>query len=651
MKLLAPAGNLESLKVAVYHGADEVYLGINQFNARNNIDGFTLDSLKEAVLFAHAYNVKVLLAVNILFSNEEMQSALDLIVDAFNLGVDAFIVQDIGLISLLYKNFPEIPVHASTQMGIHNLEGVREIEKLGVKRVVLARETPLSEIKRIKENSNIEIEYFVHGALCVCFSGNCYLSSYYHDASGNRGRCKQLCRLPYTLKLGDKTIKKGYLLSAKDFNLINRLSDLKKAGVNVLKIEGRAKRPEYVGAVVKEYRKALNGIEFNSQNLDLAFNRGFSNGYFDGNDKIISNIQNHIGIEIGKVLSVKLGNKFNEVLISSNYEIAPKSTIKIFDNDVEKNTISLYDIKKIGNNYLFTTTQKVEKGNLVRLILDYKKEADILSFNRKTPLNFDLDISVNRPIKATFNGVEVVGDILEDAKSRPLSKEEIIENFSKNGLYIPNITFKNFDKVFIQKSKLNEFRRAFYGKIEEYIFSNHSKNLSKIKLDKQTLDSSFNVPNSVSIYSPNEYILSDINKFVLDSKKQGKSPYLDLPNFATEVDIKILKNIVEKTGVGIVVNNLYALSFDAEKIIGAQLNVYNNYSARYFNKPCFSAESNVGTKCRASLMTLIHCPIKSHVGGDCKNCQYKDGFTYHFDDGKKMQLIRKKVSNCIFYLI
>ena len=256
MKILSPAGEMESLKMAVYNGADEVYLGVKGFNARN-IEGFDLETLKQAVDFAHIYRVRVFLTVNILFNNDEIQDALDLIVDAYNLGVDAFIIQDIGLASLMQKYYPQIEIHASTQMGIHNLEGVKFVESLGFKRVVLARETPIEEIKRIRDNSNIEIEYFVHGALCVSFSGNCYLSSYLFDASGNRGKCKQLCRLPYRLKYEDEVLKYGYLLSAKDFNMLDKLEDLEKAGVNSLKIEGRARRPYYVGVATKMYADAI----------------------------------------------------------------------------------------------------------------------------------------------------------------------------------------------------------------------------------------------------------------------------------------------------------------------------------------------------------------------------------------------------------
>ena len=250
MKLLSPAGDMESLKMAVLNGADEVYLGVKDFNARN-IEGFSLETLKQAVDFAHIYGVKVHLAVNILFTNDEMQNALNLVVDAYNLGVDAFIVQDLGLAYLLNQNYPQIELHASTQMGLHNLEGVEQALKFGFKRVVLARETPLDEIARIKQNTDVEIEYFAQGALCVSFSGNCYMSSYVLNASGNRGKCKQLCRLPYDLRFNNRAVATGYLLSAKDFNMIGRLDDLAKAGVTAIKIEGRARRPYYVGVATR----------------------------------------------------------------------------------------------------------------------------------------------------------------------------------------------------------------------------------------------------------------------------------------------------------------------------------------------------------------------------------------------------------------
>lgn len=333
MKLLAPAGDMDSLKMAIFNGADEVYLGVKNFNARN-IEGFNLESLKEAVEFVHLYNARIFLAVNILFTDEEMQSAVDLVVDAYNLGVDAFIVQDIGLINILHTLYPEVELHASTQMGIHNLEGVRVVESLGVKRVVLARETPLEEIKRIKSNSKVEIEYFCQGALCVSFSGNCYMSSYLCDASGNRGKCKQLCRLPYDFLHNGEVKKSGYLLSCKDINMLAKLQELESVGVDSLKIEGRARRPYYVAIATRVYRKALDG-EKTKNDLPLAFNRGYTAGYFDGNSGIISNLQNHIGVEIGCVQKVNLGKKFNEVFISSKQKFSPKSILKFYRDGKE----------------------------------------------------------------------------------------------------------------------------------------------------------------------------------------------------------------------------------------------------------------------------------------------------------------------------
>ena len=269
MKILSPAGNFESLKMAVYNGADEVYLGISDFNARNNIEGFTIDTLKDAVNFAHIYNVKVHLAINILFSNSELGDAIEVVGKALNMGVDAFIVQDLGLISLINRLYPMADVHLSTQMAIHNLEGILALKKYKFSRVVLARETPLEEIKRIKKFSDVEIEYFAQGALCVSFSGNCYLSSYIQSASGNRGKCKQLCRLPYTFYKGDKKLKKGYLLSAKDFCMIDRLKDLKDAGVDAIKIEGRAKSFYYVASVTAAYRQAIDAYVKNPDDFLL----------------------------------------------------------------------------------------------------------------------------------------------------------------------------------------------------------------------------------------------------------------------------------------------------------------------------------------------------------------------------------------------
>lgn len=666
MKLLSPAGNFESLKTAIYNGAEEVYLGVNEFNARNNIDGFTLSTLPEAVNFAHIYGVRVFLALNILFTDSELQSALDLVAEAYNIGVDAFIVQDLGLAKLISENYPQVELHASTQMGIHNLEGVNEIEKYGFTRVVLARETPLSEIKRIRDNSNIEIEYFVHGALCVSFSGNCYLSSYLSSASGNRGRCKQLCRLPYKLNFNGKTVKKGYLLSAKDFNMIERLTDLEKAGVTSFKIEGRARRPYYVGAVTREYRKALDGISPNKRTLELAFNREFTEGYFNGNGKIISLIQNHIGIDAGVVKKVNLGKKFNEVYVNSPIKLNAKSVLKFIGTEGEFATLSAFDIKEVSQNeYLLTTTHKIREGLKVRLISDVKEEEQFLLEVSKRKIEINLFIKANEQIKAhlKLNGNEAIieGVVLQKPQNRPLDKIEIENCFNKSEYFYPEITYSVFEEVFCVKSALNEFRRAVYQKAEELLTKSHKDKLSKTVIDipkEINLLTDFSIvegkefieDNKTVIYSPEVYDIETIEKFVLSCKEKGVKPYLFAPNFTLKEDIELLKKIVAKTGIGVCANNYYALSLSNDVIIGGGLNVYNSLTAKVFDKPVILAENGAGEATPFAYMTLRHCPIKTHIGGTCKDCKYKEGYSLAMDGGKQLKLKRKKLTDCTFYL-
>ena len=664
MKLLSPAGDFESLKMAVFYGADEVYLGVKDFNARN-IEGFSLTSLREAVDFAHVYGVKVHLAVNILFSNSELQSALDLVVDAYNLGVDAFIIQDLGLASLISKNYPEICIHASTQMGFHNLEGVQFAKKLGFSRVVLSRETPLEEIKRIKQNCDIEIEYFAQGALCVSFSGNCYLSSYLCGASGNRGKCKQLCRLPYKFFEGNKKLAEGYLLSAKDFCMADRLQELKDAGVDAIKIEGRARRPYYVAVATREYRHALDGKPADLSELKLAYNRDFTPGYFDGNGNIISNYKNHIGVQIGKITKVVRGKNFNEIFISSRQKIAPKSTIKTFDGFVEKNTLTLFDIKEVGKNlYRATTTQNVENGLDVNLIIDASKN-DVENFTRKIKINLKIQAVAGKNLRAEFvlnNKTYIVeGDKCEEAQNQPLNQDEIINNFSKNPYFSPRL-FIESNNAFVPKQKLNEFRRNVYEKIYEIKTKNNIDKLSKIKIDTSVLtkgfddfeitqNSSGNNHNKNVIYSPEIYDVLDVEKFVENCNKQNKIPYLDTPIFALKKDIEILKNIIEKTHINIVANNYYALAFKTQIVAGWGLNVFNNISANVLGVPTVGAECEVFPKMQAPFMTLRHCPMKSNMGANCSNCPYHEGFSYQMENGKKLFLKRKKLCSCIFYLV
>jgi len=680
MRLLSPAGDMDSLKQAVYNGADEVYLGVNNFNARNNIAGFTLESLREAVNFAHAYKVKVLLAVNILFPDDELQAALDVVCDAHNMGVDAFIVQDIGLAALIKKHYPSLELHASTQMAIHNLEGVLILERLGFKRVVLARETGLDEIKRIKQNSKIELEYFVHGALCVSFSGNCYLSSYECDASGNRGRCKQLCRLKYKLEYKPdnakiaKTAASGYLLSTKDIKLLDELTKLENAGVFVLKIEGRARRPFYVAAVTELYRKALDCkiiTKEDEDNILIAFNRGFTPAYFSDN-KVLAGTSASKGLFIGKVEKVNPGKKFSEVWIKTKYPIMPKSGLKFFRSGIETSTVSPHDIKRIdGGTVYFTTAENdIQAGDYVHIFMDSHLEKAIESKMQKLPVSVNITAKEGEPVKVELSarGVKYsfVGDNLQPAKSSPLKIEDLKEAFKKSPLFtVKQLTVK-LSNVFMTKAQLNELRRSAYDGLTNELCKHQDEKLNKVKIENdylprtlknfKVIENACEIKEKINyIFNPEKFDKEIIAEAEAACKKCGAELFLNLPYFATKSDVEKLKTLVENKSFGIILNNLYAICFDAnKKVIGPGMNVYNTHSAKYFDLPVLTAEAKISgvSKLKAPYMTLRHCPMREHLGAKCSECNYTDGYVYVMQSGKRLKLKRQKVENsCTFYLL
>ncbi len=283
LELLSPAGSVDALRAAVCNGADAVYLGADAFNARKGARNFTLEELPEAVRYCHARGVKVHLTLNTLVSDRELKEAAQVISAAALAGIDAFIVQDLGVLALCKQIAPEVELHASTQMSIHSLEGVLQAAQLGCSRVVLARELPREEIAHICRNSPVEIEVFVHGALCMCYSGQCYMSALIGRRSGNRGQCAQPCRLPY----GYDRFEDKYPLSLKDNCLARYLRDLEVMGVASVKIEGRMKRPEYVATVTGVYRSAIDEGRIGQEEMEVlrqVFSRqGFTQGYYERN--------------------------------------------------------------------------------------------------------------------------------------------------------------------------------------------------------------------------------------------------------------------------------------------------------------------------------------------------------------------------------
>lgn len=516
IELLSPVGDFECLKAAVQNGANSVYFGATNFNARASAANFDLTNLKEAIAYAKLRGVNTHLTLNTLIKDTEFEDAVLLAKKAYEFGIDAIIVQDLGLARFLIKTFPDLPIHASTQMTVHNLEGALEAQKLGFKRVVLSRELSLEEIQYICSNTNVEIETFIHGALCISYSGQCLFSSMIGGRSGNRGKCAGPCRLPYELsgtlpsssqnqtsktnnsKSEVSTISKGYLLSTKDLCGLEFLPKLIDAGVMCFKIEGRMKTPEYVATVTRIYRKYIDLALSNKpyiidekdvKDLMQVFNRGgFSTGHLDSKANtslVFPEKPNNMGIYIGNIANLK-PNK-GHVFINLTDNVSIGDTIE-FEKESTKYTVSELMIK---NKNITTGFKKqlVEvgrmKGNLHIGDKVYKTNSKELSTSsylsyqeehKKIDLSACITLKKNSPILLSVSTLSNTNPIFDDisvslssdilpveAKSQPLDKNRVKSQLNKTKDTI--FTFKDIDVIlddnlFLPSIKvLNELRR------------------------------------------------------------------------------------------------------------------------------------------------------------------------------------------------
>lgn len=511
--LLSPVGSFECLKAAVQNGADSVYFGSDTFSARAFAHNFTLDDLKKAIQYAKIRGVKTNLTLNTLIKDEEFDDAFQIAKSAYEYGIDAIIVQDLGLATELIKHFPDLPIHASTQMTVHNLNGALALQELGFKRVVLARELSMNEIEYICKNTDMEIECFAHGALCISYSGQCLFSSMLGARSGNRGKCAQPCRLPYELLENDKKINSGYLLSTRDLCSLDYIPAFIKAGVNCLKIEGRMKSPEYVATVTRIYKKyinlALSNEPYVINNADRkalmqVFNRGMSSsGHLDNEPNknlVFKEKPNNMGLLLGKVQNY---NK-NKGLIT----VKLKESIKIGDTISLENESGSYTISELMEHNRNITETKIGqtvmigrmKGNISCNDKIYKMSSKELSSfaresyqkeNRKIPLNCEVSIKKGSPISIRitpaysiklYKDLDIYYELNElpvDAKNKPLDKQTIINQITKTAstpYQFKNIKITLDDNVFIPKlSILNELRRKALEQVENYALSHCSR--------------------------------------------------------------------------------------------------------------------------------------------------------------------------------
>lgn len=488
IELLAPAGSMDSLKAAVMAGCDAVYLGGHNFGARAFSKNFSNDEIIEAVNYCHLYGVKVYVTVNTLIYEKEVESFLEYVEFLHKNNVDALIIQDFGMFDLVRKTYPNMEIHASTQMHIHNLDGVQLMEKLGMHRVVLARETGIDEIKRIKNNSKVELEVFIHGALCISYSGQCLMSSLIGGRSGNRGACAGSCRLKYDVvdEKGRKLNTLDYPLSTKDLNSLEYVGELIDAGVASLKIEGRMKSPEYVYMVVSLYRKAIDSYYENGtvaiNNDDLIklkkiFNRDYTKGFLfntDNNDLINGYRPNHMGVSVGKVIDymrgiarIKLTDKIsigsglrvigkkNDVGISVNeFYIGNKLVKKANAGDVIN--IKVNSDVSVGDNVVITLDKNIIEE--VKSIVDSSLYKVMITGKFEGHLGDKSMLTISDGI----NDVCVYGNIVDKSMNRPVDKKMIIDKLNKLGETVykfDELEIEIDDNIFIPIKEINELRR------------------------------------------------------------------------------------------------------------------------------------------------------------------------------------------------
>ena len=572
-EILAPAGSFQTFKAVIEAGADAIYVGGDKFGARAYADNFSQEELLEALDYAHLRNKKVYLTVNTLLKNDEINNKLyDYLLPFYERGLDAVLVQDFGALNYIHKAFPDLPIHTSTQMTVTGIEGVKFLQKYGVTRVVMARETSLPEMKRIHEETGMELEAFVHGALCYCYSGQCLFSSLLGGRSGNRGRCAQPCRLPYTTldSKGKVLLKDSYILSMKDMCGINNLKELKDSGVYSLKIEGRMKKPEYAAGVVSFYRKYVDSMEtvtnYDFERIKALGNRcGFTDSYYHNH-----NSSNMITYEKP---NFAVGDESFASEISSKY--VDKETKLPITGFCELNA---------GKNSFFT----VQCQNYV-----YTE----------------------------------TGDVIDKAQKKPLIKEDVIKRLSKTGdtsFFFEELNLSMDDNIFIPNGALNELRRNALNGLKNQILKEYFR--SSEKCSKLTIKNSEVAQNIIdkcnAIYSAsietkeqldevcNSSIVSrvyiDWNRYSLASFEKelsvdinlclskNKEMYIILPAICRDTTYRFILSNMEALSnanlAGFLVKNYEELSlclnyFSNKKIVlDHNLYTYNNYAVESFDK-------------------------------------------------------------------
>ena len=688
MELLAPVGSIPALKAAVKAGADAVYLGLGEHNARIKSADFNEYNLREWIEYAHLFGLRVHITLNTAIKEEEFGRALALARVAVESGADALIVSDIGLLTAL-KERTDIPLHLSTQAGVQNHLDAVFASSLGASRVILARETLPADIPAIKKVIP-EVEIFIQGALCVSFSGGCLLGSVMYDSSGNRGVCNQACRLKYSAYDAEGNyLRTGYLLSPYDLSLGEDVRRLEKNGIDSLKIEGRLKRPVYVYSAVSYYRDILSGRDAESslRALKIAFNRGFTKGYsLCKSDKIINvNVPAHIGIPVGTVERVTEKSGYKYAYLRSSYEFGKGDGAKILRDGREIGGSDVTSVTKNGDYTVIPVSSAVEKGDAVHLTTDAAAVYDAENVVNRLAISITLCGKVGEPLvlvgKCGDSEVVVRSSSCLQANTSG-TNQAIIDKLSKVGntdFFIEKTEDFIEGQVFLPVSEVNALRRELTEMLRSEVIHEHTphysfteKEVSSVTCEERVGGSDVLVEVSsltdiadtaenadAYVLHPNVTDIRTIQSFLREARKVPA--FLRLPKIAREADILFMKRVLlALPTLGIFADNLYAVELarelKREYIAGYGLNIFNSRSAQAFSDAryvCSSVEypypgDTVFAAGKMPLMSFAHCPISVAYGRKCGECDKKVNELIYKNTDKTYRIRRTVWRDCQF---
>lgn len=700
-ELLSPAGDFETLKQAIHNGCDAVYLGGKKFGARKFASNFDNEEMIKAIKYCHLYGVRIYVTVNTVIFDDEVNDFLEYITFLHKSGVDAVIMQDLGMISLVKKMLPNLEIHASTQAHTHNVNQIRLLEKLGVSRIVTAREMSLDEIKKL--DTSLEIETFIHGALCVCYSGQCLFSSLLLNRSGNRGECAGICRLPFTLlEDGKKLDTDGrYLISPKELNSTNHIKELLESNITSFKIEGRMKSPTTIGFITRLYRMLIDKYE-NGEDLKLTddenkklmvlFNRGFTEGFlFNKSGRELMNIEspNHIGIEIGKVIEItnkkikiKLTDSLNqEDGIRFKEEQLGMIANFIYDrNDNLTSGAGSGDVIYLDNKIGLTKTCSVLKtidSKFIKELENYEEKKIPISIKVVALVNglFSLELNDGK------NKVVVEDNIIEKATGSGTTRERILEQLQKLGdtpFKLEKYDLDVDDGIFIPISKLNELRRRAVNELIS-IRENDKKEViinKKVLLDKVEENKNPIITALVRNREQLEMCLEEKIDVIYVTDYNLYKQYSHLKNIYLRTS-RVMNNFKDFDNEKLLIGetgSIYKYRKNNEIISDYYLNVTNSYTVDYLRKIgvsgiTLSVENSVDTiesisnrvggsnlevivYGKLEAMIMKYCPLRMLVNDDKLPCNIcRNGKKYELEDrnGERYSLLQDNELTHIFY--